>query len=321
MVLYGFTSPDTHDELIIAYTNEALFDGVLFPPQVGKCPKSSRNFIPEDPPICSQIMYNMLQQRNQRQGSPYSALESDAVVIKTTNNLVSEISKNLLRISIAKTLDFNLVYYSPSHVQLPLNKAVDDSSPKPPLDHATVAWMVLSSLPLYLPIPKIDKIVNQLSTCTVSKSSKDEFPISSLLGSIAKNFILELCSKERRGKVIGDFRENFLQWIAARNESCRRRGCRNKVIAKKDLKSISLKSFSKFLQKIVSNRDRIWTDNGGALDKLTITYGKRSNDYVFRMEEIFKYKMQMSYLLDDKWKQPLQRTSVSWNELTSFYHD
>ena len=99
--------------------------------------------------------------------------------------------------------------------------------------------------------------------------------------------------------------QNFVYWISARNEICRRRGCRKKLL-EIDLDMVNSRSFLEMLRKINTDKNRIWSDNGGLIDALSLSHQSNRASFLFRREELFKFKMQVSFMLFQKCRSPLE---------------
>ena len=150
-------------------------------------------------------------------------------------------------------------------------------------------------------------IVEELSQCKESHTSKyyhhEEYPLHPGLRNLAKKSLLNLCTLYQ-SEVLGHYTLNFFGWIGARNELCRRRGCWKGTEVESE--TMFQRPFIKLLTEVNADKDRLWTDNGGPIGAISIEYQSRTRRFVHRAEEILKFKMQLSYMLSQKCRNPLE---------------
>ena len=307
LAMYGFTAPDPVDELVIVSTLGGVFEGVHYPlTRKEICPKGGRNTLTVSSyPTCLHATYKTLSYHQDSAG--YHRL--------TNGDYLSFYPGKMLNCSntvggfqwkwMTRELDRLSVRLDEQQYILHLN-VMDGAEPH--MNHQTSVWMALCALPSYLPGNVVMKILDEMSVCKSVHTSKyyhnEEYPLHPAVRNLAKKSLLELCSIYQ-ANVLQHHVQNFLLWLSARNENCRRRGCAKKIFDF-DLQGLNSRSFLKLLNQINSTKNRIWSDNGGTLESMSHTFRSNRSSTVARMEEIFKFKMQMVYMLFQKCRSPLE---------------
>ena len=71
------------------------------------------------------------------------------------------------------------------------------------------------------------------------------------------------------------------------------------------------------LRVVVANRHIIYQDGAGELDAQTFIASRMSLGTVWRLEEIYKYRLQTAYLVYRKCRQPLEKAIRSERFITA----
>ena len=307
MAMYGFTAPDTTDELVIVSTLGGIFDGIHYPlTRRDICPKSKKNFDSDlSHPTCSLAAYKVLSY-NQDSSGYYRLTNGEYLsfypgrMLNCSNTVDGPQWKWIIR-------ELNRLNVRFDEHQYILHLSVMDGA-EPHMNHPTSVWMALCALPPMLHADLVAKIVEELSLCKSAHTSKyyhnEEFPLHPAVRNLAKKSLLQLCSIYQEN-VIQHHIQNFLVWIGARNENCRRRGCPKKIL-KLDLEKLNSRTFLDLLRDINAMKNRIWSDDGGPVDLISQGFRSSTSSYVAKMEEIFKFKMQIAYMLSQKCRSPLE---------------
>ena len=307
MAMYGFTAPDNSDELVIVSSLHGVFDGVHIPyTQREVCPKPWGNLGVPTTHTCSLAHYNAVEARHDTAG--YYRL--------TNNDYLSFFPSRLLQckntvggpqwVWMVRELRRLNVQYDEHQYLLHLN-VIDGAEPH--MNHATSVWMAICALPPSLPFHIVSRVIEELSLCKPVHTSAyyqyEEYPLHPAIRNLAKKTLLDLCVMYHTA-ILDDHLHNFVHWISARNELCRRRGCQKKKRLDVNVDFINSRSFMTMLRIINANKNRIWTDNGGVIDYLSASHKSNRASYLFRREELFKLKMQVSYMLFQKCRSPLE---------------
>ena len=306
MALYGFTSPDNHDELVIVSTLGGFFAGTHYPlTRRDICPKQSGQALTRPPQNTCLLQHYKTLEYHQDSAGYFRVTKSDYINFHPSSMLkCSNTVDGLQWTWIMNQLRYLNVRYDNTQYLLHLN-VMDGAEPH--MNHPTSVWMSVCALPPMVKFETVLSIVEELSQCKESHTSKyyhhEEYPLHPGLRNLAKKSLLNLCTLYQ-SEVLGHYTLNFFGWIGARNELCRRRGCWKGTEVESE--TMFQRPFIKLLTEVNADKDRLWTDNGGPIGAISIEYQSRTRRFVHRAEEILKFKMQLSYMLSQKCRNPLE---------------
>ena len=326
LAMYGFTGPDTKDELVLVATTDDMFNGKLFPLNHltrFACPANlTFDMYPSTHLQCPLTLPALVAQQFDPAGY-FRLVNRDFVILYPIHEFVCENPYNgpMWRFVERQVRSQNVPMYGDQYM-LRLN--VMDSA-EPHMNHPSLVWMALCALPSFSTVPMIDQFVLEISTCSVNRNSKyiEEFPVSPLVRNLSKKTLLQGCRKYEED-IIGTVEYNLYRWIGYRNIV--RRKLSNRVKYRDITSELRYESHSEImslLELVVSSNDTVYTDSDGYLDNITRTYPSRSLNNASRMEEIYKYRVQSVLLVVRKCRQPLERAvnSVTFRTLLDSYLD
>ena len=318
--MYGFTAPDPSDELVIVATTDGAFDGHVVPPRPEhrlRCrSRIDFNTYPRPPYTCYKD-YEPIRSGRFDPAGLFRLSERDAIVLFPEHEFdcMNVIDGPMWRY-MEKSLTSTKVAIEGS--QYALNVNVWDGV-EPHLSHASAAWMVLCEIPTNTSIDIVNKILASLSSCPVHRNPYylEELPIEPAVKNLALFTLVKACWTYG-DEIVGGLNENLLKWIALRNvriQTSTRRIERRDISA--ELLTLTYATVMDLLRVVVANRHIIYQDGAGELDAQTFIASRMSLGTVWRLEEIYKYRLQTAYLVYRKCRQPLEKAIRSERFITA----
>jgi hypothetical protein len=314
MAMYGFTSPDSHDELVIHATTNAVFDGKRFDittETMNICPSTIT--IPDiadtiNPQKVCPSTYVGRMYRFDHTGS-FRLTNRDVVAFFPHDDfLCPNFVGSFVWDYAAKELAKRKVKIIGSQLNLFLNTA-DGTEPWIPYENSV--WMALCSLPAISSKSLVDKVIQSASSCDHSRNHHymEEFPRNRLVQDLSRRGLFDLCSWYEED-VLGTLDTNLRKWIAYRNLRILRTASESAILTEDIALALEFSTdpeFKSLLDKIiVEGKNCVFSDNGGIVDRTTAQGSEDSVRRIFRLEEVYRYKMQTVYLVIRKCRQPLE---------------
>lgn len=318
LVLYGFTSPDTKDELVIQATTDGVFDGEIHPLVPGEyCPRNDVGFTSPSLPECiSSVHTNMVANGWDEYGNfRLSSHETIAMPFRNQwigcpNRIDGPFWKYLEQHPVAHTQLEDFGEYV-----LPLG-AVDGSLPR--FEQTSMTYLAACALPPLVSGDVLKKFATDVSTCQKAKSST----LHPAIQHMAWSTMLRVCN-HYEFTVWGGLKEQVQKWIAYRNV---RIGLNRSAVPTKSITHLldfsNKDEFYQLLQYVNSHKTVELSDND--IDQLTRTYRDLPVETIYKKEEIHKFMMQTVYLLERKCRNPIENVMAFPNftsTINSYIYD
>ena len=304
LAMYGYTAPDSWDELVVHATPYALLDGVRYEAVHGKdtC-KSSVT-------IADVTGSNVCKKDIDSRRLPFDESGSFRLTPKDVVNIAPRVDfqcrigiDSLVWLDILKKLADRLLHISYDQFVLALN-GMDGSEPLLMFHDAVL--MALCAFPR-TGIPITD-FVESATTCDPERDHYylEEYPKGRLVRDLSRQGLYDLCAWYEVD-VLGTLQRNLQLWIAYRNARIARHNKGSRLL--ESVVSFQFRThvdFENFLAHVVDNKMTVFSDAGGAIDK---TYkravSRMSTSRIEQLEEVFRYKMQTAFMVMRKCRQPL----------------
>ena len=294
LAAYGFTSPNGVDQLVFIATRDDAWNGKVYFDfheqcafslfhESSTCPTLNDEFDPD--------------------GS-FRLVDSD--YIDLTVFKCQLLKNDFMWKFIADQLAVRLVAVEESAYMLKLNGGHNYE-----MDHSQIVWMCLCAVPQHTPIDVVVHFVEELTTCSLD----EEFSVSSHVLNIAKETLLGAC-KQFEATITNTLQYNINHWVAFRNVK------RIKTLQKTIHQNIENTSYSTndelivLLKALMANSHAVFHSED--IDTLTSMHMRSSVTKADRMEEIYKYRLQLAYLLNRNCQIPLERNMASPGYRTLF---
>jgi hypothetical protein len=303
--MYGYTAPDSWDELVVHATPYAMLDGVRYEAIYGtdKC----KAFISIQDLVGSQICKKDIDYRRlpfDKSGS-FRLTEKDVIHFSPRKDFKCRTQvDSLVWLHILKKLSDRLLRINYNQFVLALN-GMDGSEPMLVFHDA-----VLMALCAFSGNAKsIMEFVESATTCDPDRDHYylEEYPKRPLMKQLSRQALYDLCSWYEF-ELLGTLQDNLDQWIAYRNARIVRQNTVSRSVESLIPNSFRTHvDFTDFLAHIVDNKFTVFSDQAGAIDK---TYKRAvkllTNSRIEQLEEVYRYKMQTAYMVVRKCRQPLE---------------
>ena len=313
---YGFTQPDSKDELVILATTDGDFDGKRFdvnnftrmfcPAKVGITDLVTR------PPTCPAV-YGPRDHGMLDSAGYFRLTDKDVVLFSHEDRDVScsTTVDGLVWRYVKRQLRPRNVIVEPIQFTVPLNVM---NGAEPLLPFPIAVWTALCAIPTFTSIAFLNAFIESASTCSVERNKfyLEEYPLGPIVKALSRLALFNICAFHEFETLEG-LHKSLRMWIAYRNLRVKRQFPSADIEGiPNDLTFPSNVAFIRFLERIVSRTDRVFTDGGGLIDATTAA-GVRTAAYrVHRLEEIYRYKMQSAYMVMMKCRQPLESVVPSF---------
>ena len=305
MALYGFTSPNAFDELMFIATRDDAWNGEFFSPNSKNQCATNKNFQIE-PKICPSRINDDFDENGY-----FRLVGRDAIFLGSSKFECNTSENDPLWVFAKRELEIRNVNIGRPENGYRLALNVLDGV-EPYISHSTVAWMAICALPTNTAKQVVDQLVWELSTCASERDKRyfEEFPVSPHIRNIAKETLLDAC-KRFEATVTNTIQYNLIHWIAFRNIK-RYKTVSNKLIKHKnvDVKYSTNDQLIALLKFLMANNHTVFYSE--EIDSVVNKYhAKTSIAKADRMEEIYKYRLQTVYLLNQKCHKPLEKAITS----------
>ena len=311
--MYGYTAPDSHDELVISASLHALFDGVRYEAtqaNIAHCAKRISvadigALIPGKTRKCP-VGYEARINQFFDDGGAFRLTNRDVVGFSPQTQFKCKLPIGSLLWKYAmKQLNERHIRLNMHHMVLNLN-VIDGIEPWLPYDQSVL--MALCSVPADASTRQIDQLVSNASTCAPIRDQRnlEEYPKSHLVRELSRVGLYDLCSWYEVD-MLGSLELNLASWIAYRNARIMRKS-RFTVRVVDSLELESPVVFRMFIQSIVDGKQAVISDNNGPIDTESdrvVTH--LSLQRIIELEEVYRYKMQTAFLVQRKCRKPLER--------------
>jgi hypothetical protein len=313
MAMYGFTAPDTHDELVIHATTHARFSGKRFDVTNGfynSCPAEISVVdvwsVENIEPFCPRSFDNEMEEFDE--GGSFRLTNRDLIAFFPQDDFPCPNPVDSFAWRYAKKRLWQRQVRVSGH-QLDLNLNTKDGT-EPWIPYSNTVWMALCSLPAWPHPAMVDSLVEAASTCEPVRNENylEEFPKSLMVKDLSRTALYDLCSWYEEN-VMGSLGLNLNSWIAYRNQRILRENMGREIEVidiSAPLNYESNQEFMELLELIVSNKKSVFSDNGGLVAETMVETEHRSTRRVYQLEEIYRYKMQTVYMVIRKCRQPLE---------------
>lgn len=306
LAMYGYTAPDTWDELVVHATPYAMLDGVRYEAIYGtdKC-KSS---ISIQDLVGSEICKKDIDNRRlpfDKSGS-FRLTNKDVISFSPIKDFICRTQvDSLVWLHILKKLSDRLLRINYNQFVLALN-GMDGSEPILVYNDAVVTALCAAS---FGDTKSIMDFVESATTCDPDRDHYylEEYPKSRLVKQLSREALYDLCSWYEFD-LLGTLQDNLYKWIAYRNARIVQTNTVSRLVESWIPKDFTThEDFTNFLAHIVDNKLTVFFDKNGTIDK---TYRKAverlSNSRIEQLEEVYRYKMQAAYMVMRKCRQPLE---------------
>ena len=304
LAVYGFTSPDPHDELVIHATTNGLFSGPRFQ-KMNVCPSRislNRVVSPEDP-ICSRLP----EDRIDVQGA-FRLTRKDTVNFVPGKNLHCRNAAGSfsLRYAVKRFRERNMAEKKGITITLFLNVG---QLVEPWVPFTESLWLALCFLEPMASPTVIDALVEAASVCEKPPKNDrniEEYPKHHVLKRHVGRALHQVCSVYEH-QVLGGLEPTFHLWLAYRNERIRRSG--SSVVTERLPFIYDLDALHELLGHIVAKKTTTFIPRGER--NFPTNLWEVSNFRLYQLEEVSKYKFQTAYLVHRKCIEPLDHILYS----------
>jgi hypothetical protein len=309
MAMYGFTNPDTEDELVIIATTNGAFMGTVYP-LISRyfCPSRidfSSYPNPRNHMVCLANHIPITDGSFDPDGT-FRLIDRDLYNFYPASSWkCASHQRGPLWERVEGDLINRLVYPEGDNYTLKLN-VYDHTEPE--MTNPVLAWFALCALPSNSGESKIREFVHLATTCAKPIGrQRDQFPVENSLKNMARMTLQNGC--EGVNKRIGSLYQNVLRWIGFRSLRIRLTNKNYKIKnIGKELNEIFMnrpKNLIALLTLIIQDQTTVYT--GHELIDFIVEYFGSDVGSIFKIEEIYKYKFQTNYLIEKKCGNAIQK--------------